>query len=88
MNPVAVPVRDRSGAEYGLAITDQRHRAVFNGIWQMGYGFQLSGLYFFGSGSASPPPTAVTRWHRRHGRKRLRGASGDRRWRRDARNGI
>ena len=38
------------GGEYGLAETDQRHRAVFNGIWQVGYGFQLSGLYFFGSG--------------------------------------
>jgi hypothetical protein len=23
---------------------------VFNGIWQLRYGFQLSGLYFFGSG--------------------------------------
>ena len=32
--------------EYSLATTDQRHRAVFNGIWQAGYGFQLSGLYF------------------------------------------
>ena len=38
------------GAEYGLAVTDQRHRAVFNGIWEVGGGFQLSGLYFFGSG--------------------------------------
>ena len=38
------------GGEYGLAETDQRHRSVFNGIWQVGYGFQLSGLYFFGSG--------------------------------------
>ncbi len=38
------------GGEYGPAVTDQRHRAVFNGIWQVGYGFQLSGLYFFGSG--------------------------------------
>ena len=38
------------GGEYTLAATDQRHRAVFNGIWQLGYGFQLSGLYFFGSG--------------------------------------
>jgi hypothetical protein len=33
-----------------LATTDQRHRAVFNGIWDVGYGFQLSGLYFYGSG--------------------------------------
>ena len=38
------------GDEYGLAVTDQRHRAVFNGIWDVGRGFQLSGLYFFGSG--------------------------------------
>lgn len=38
------------GPQYGLAVTDQRHRAVFNGIWQMRYGFQLSGIYFFGSG--------------------------------------
>ena len=38
------------GQEYGPATTDQRHRAVFNGIWDAGYGFQLSGLYFYGSG--------------------------------------
>ena len=38
------------GGEYGLAVTDQRHRAVFNGIWDVARGFQLSGLYFFGSG--------------------------------------
>ena len=36
--------------EYGLGVTDQRHRAVFNGIWQLPYDMQLSGLYFFGSG--------------------------------------
>jgi hypothetical protein len=33
-----------------LAATDQRHRGVFNGIWQAGYGIQVSGLYFYGSG--------------------------------------
>ena len=33
-----------------LATTDQRHRATINGIWQLPYDFQLSGLYFFGSG--------------------------------------
>ena len=48
--PGPVPAAGPLGESYGLAITDQRHRAVFNGIWQMGYGFQLSGLYFFGSG--------------------------------------
>jgi hypothetical protein len=47
---VPFPVAPDLGGEYGPAQTDQRHRAVFNGIWQVGYGFQLSGLYFFGSG--------------------------------------
>jgi len=38
------------GGEYTLAATDQRHRATFNGIWDAGHGFQLSGVYFYGSG--------------------------------------
>jgi hypothetical protein len=38
------------GGEYTLAVGDQRHRAVVNGIWQLKHGLQLSGLYFFGSG--------------------------------------
>ena len=50
MNPVPFRLQAPLGEEYGPAATDQRHRAVLNGIWQMGYGFQLSGLYFFGSG--------------------------------------
>jgi len=36
---------------YGLAGTDQRHRAVFNGIWEVGRGFQVSGLHYFGAGN-------------------------------------
>jgi hypothetical protein len=47
---VPFPVAIDLGDEYGLAVTDQRHRAVFNSIWDVGFGFQLSGLYFFGSG--------------------------------------
>ena len=47
---VPFPVAPDMGNEYGLAVTDQRHRAVFNGIWQVGRGFQVSGLYFYGSG--------------------------------------
>ncbi|MBI4886082.1 MAG: TonB-dependent receptor [Acidobacteria bacterium] len=50
MSPVPFALQSPLAGEYGLAATDQRHRAVLNGIWQMGYGFQLSGLYFFGSG--------------------------------------
>jgi len=38
------------GGEYTLARTDQRHRAVVNSVWQMPLGFQVSGLYFYGSG--------------------------------------
>ncbi len=38
---------------YGLAGTDQRHRAVFNGIWEVGHGFQVSGLHYFGAGIRS-----------------------------------
>jgi hypothetical protein len=38
------------GDEYTLAENDQRHRVVFNGIWQPGFGFQMSGVYFYGSG--------------------------------------
>ena len=47
----AVPFKTQPdlGGEYGLAATDQRHRAVFNGVWERS-GFQVSGLYFFGSG--------------------------------------
>lgn len=48
--PVSFPVASDIGGEYGLADTDQRHRLTFDGIWIIGYGFQLSGVYFFGSG--------------------------------------
>jgi len=47
---IAFPLRQDVGGEYTLGATDQRHRAVVNGIWEVGMGFQLSGLYFYGSG--------------------------------------
>ena len=50
LTPVDFEVAKDLGGEYGPAIGDQRHRAVLNGIWDMGWGFQLSGLYFYGSG--------------------------------------
>jgi hypothetical protein len=49
-SPLAFDVVPDIGDDYALANTDQRHRASLNGIWEIGYGFQLSGLYFFGSG--------------------------------------
>jgi hypothetical protein len=47
---VDFPVAPDLGDEYTLAGNDQRHRAVFNGIFQPGFGFQVSGVYFYGSG--------------------------------------
>ncbi len=51
MGPVPFSVAADLGGEYGLATSDQRHRAVFNGIWELPLGFQVSGLYFYGSGA-------------------------------------
>ena len=39
-----------SAASSRFDATDQRHRAVFNGIWQVGRGFQVSGLFYLGVG--------------------------------------
>jgi hypothetical protein len=38
------------GGEFGPAQDDQRHRLVFNGIWQVGKGFQVSGMHFMAAG--------------------------------------
>jgi len=48
--PVPFEVAPDLGEDYGPAETDQRARATFNGIWDIGKGLQLSGLYFYGSG--------------------------------------
>jgi len=58
--PIGFALAPDLGGEYALAGAyggggaaaggDQPHRAVFNGIWDLGYGVQLSGVYFFGSG--------------------------------------
>jgi hypothetical protein len=50
LTPYTGTVAPDMGPLYQLTATDQRHRATFNGIWDIGKGFQLSGLYFFGSG--------------------------------------
>jgi hypothetical protein len=48
--PVPFPVASDFGGDYVQSAGDQRHRAVLNGIWEVGLGFQVSGLYFYGSG--------------------------------------
>ena len=52
--PIGFAVAKDLGGDRTLAVTDQRHRASLNGIWDVGYGFQLSGLYFFSSGLRYP----------------------------------
>jgi hypothetical protein len=48
--PYTGTVAPDMGPIYQLSASDQRHRATFNGIWDVGMGVQLSGVYFFGSG--------------------------------------
>jgi hypothetical protein len=47
---VPFPVQKDLGGEYGPAAGEQRHRAVLNGIVELPYTIQLSGLYFYGAG--------------------------------------
>lgn len=54
LKQVTQPVPPDLGGDRSFAVTDQRHRVVFNGIWEVGRGFQLSGLYFYGSGMRLP----------------------------------
>ena len=50
LSPLGFNVAADLQADYGTAASDQRHRATVNGIWEIGKGLQLSGLYFYGSG--------------------------------------
>jgi len=69
--PIGFPLVSDLGGEYGYAGTfvaggfgmtgDQRHRAVLNGLWEVGRGVQLSGIYFFGSGMRYVTTTGVDR---------------------------
>ncbi len=67
--PIGFALAPDLGGEYGPAGAyvgggaqgggDQRHRAVINGIWDLGYGVQLSGIYFYGSGERRTTDTGV-----------------------------
>jgi len=61
MGPLPFAVAKDLGGEYSLATSDQRHRAVFNGIWDLPMGFQVSGLYFYGSGARFSPTSGGDR---------------------------
>ena len=49
--PVPFATAPDMGGEWALSSSDQRHRAVFNAIWEVGRGFQVSGLVYHGSGN-------------------------------------
>ena len=48
---VPFPTAPDLGGEWGLSEDDQRHRAVASGIWEVGHGFQVSGLHYLGTGN-------------------------------------
>lgn len=48
--PASITLAPDLAGEYGPAVSDQKYRGTVNGIWSLKYGFQLSGLYFYGSG--------------------------------------
>jgi hypothetical protein len=48
--PVPFATAPDMGGEWALSEVDQRHRFVVNGIWEVGRGFQVSGLVYHGSG--------------------------------------
>jgi hypothetical protein len=50
---VSFPLSPDMGGEFTLSASDLRHRAVFNGIWQVGRGLQLSGIYYLAVGQRS-----------------------------------
>jgi hypothetical protein len=48
--PVPFATAPDLGNDWALSEADQRHRFVFNGIWEVGRGLQASGLVYYGSG--------------------------------------
>ncbi len=53
IEPVSFPLSPDMGGEFTLSASDLRHRAVFNGIWQVGRGLQVSGIYYLAVGQRS-----------------------------------
>ena len=59
--PIGFTLAPDMGSEYTYAERDQRHRVTFNGIWDIGKGVQVSGLYLYGSGARFSTNTGVDR---------------------------
>jgi hypothetical protein len=54
LHEVPFPTAPDLGGEWGFSEEDQRHRAVFSAIWQVGRGFQVSGMHYLGAGIREP----------------------------------
>jgi len=50
LNIVPFKVAPDLGNEFTYGQDDQRHRFVFNGIWEITHGLQLSAIHYFGAG--------------------------------------
>ena len=50
---VTFPLAQDLQGEWSFAEGDQRHRLVLNGIWQVGRGFQVSGIHYTSAGDRS-----------------------------------
>jgi hypothetical protein len=59
--PIGFSLAPDMGGEYTYGLGDQRHRVTANGIWDVGGGFQVSGIYFYGSGERNFVSTGVDR---------------------------
>jgi hypothetical protein len=59
--PLGFALAPDMGGEYTYALSDQRHRFTANGIWDVGRGLQVSGIYFFGAGERRGANTGVDR---------------------------
>jgi hypothetical protein len=59
--PIPFALAPDMGGEYTYALADQRHRVTANGIWDVGRGLQVSGIYFYGAGERFRTFTGVDR---------------------------
>ena len=58
--PAPIQTTPDLGGEWSLSSGDLRHRAVLNGIWEVGRGLQVSGVFYTGIGQRDTTMTAPT----------------------------
>ena len=68
LNIVPFKVAPDLGNNFTYGQDDQRHRFVFNGIWEVAHGLQVSGIHYFGAGHPGEHELrrrSATGWQRR-----------------------